>query len=347
MKLQLSDFDYYLPIELIAQKPLEKRDESRLLVLNKTSGNIEHSKFFNIINYLSSDDIIVYNDTKVIPAKLIGKKENGSEIELLLIEKLNNDTWLCMVKPGKKAKLGTILYFENNVMQGEITKITDEGYREIRFNYQGDWWTILEKIGMTPLPPYIKRDSNKLEPLDRENYQTVYAKIKGSSAAPTAGLHFSNDLLKTIKKKGIRFTSITLHIGPGTFQPVKVEDVSKHTMHPEWFKISDETAQFINNSKRIGKRIIAVGTTTVRALESSIDKKGFIKPTEISTRLMIVPGFKFKVIDALITNFHLPKSTLLMLVCAFAGKEYIFRAYEEAIGKRYRFYSYGDVMFIY
>jgi len=347
LNLKLSDFDYYLPNELIAQKPLENRDESRLLVLNKIFRSIEHRKFSNIIDYLSSDDIIVYNDTKVIPARLIGKKENGSEIELLLIEQLDNNIWLCMVKPGKKAKPGSIIHFENNIMHCEILKSTSEGYREVRFYYEGDWWEILNKIGKTPLPPYIKRSSSELELLDKEKYQTVFAKMKGSSAAPTAGLHFSNELLKAIEKKGVCLTSITLHIGPGTFQPVKVEDISKHKMHPEWFKISEETAYIIKKGKQSGKRIIAVGTTTVRALESTVNESGSINPIESSTRLMIVPGYKFKIIDALITNFHLPKSTLLMLVCAFAGKDLIFNAYQEAIVKKYRFYSYGDAMFIF
>ncbi len=345
--MKLSDFDYCLPAELIAQTPLEKREGSKLLVIDRKDGTIQHNNFFHIVDYLSSDDVLVYNDTKVFPARLVGENDKGSKIELLLIEPLNENIWLCMVKPGKKAKSGSVIYFQDNLLQCKIRKSTEEGYREVEFSYEGDLWEIINKIGITPLPPYIKRDSNQLESFDRTHYQTVYAEKRGSSAAPTAGLHFSEELLNTIAQKGVSLASITLHIGPGTFQPVKVEDVTKHKMHPEWFYISQKTANTINEEKKSGKRIIAVGTTTVRALESTSDEDGFIKPLESSTRLMIVPGYKFKVIDALITNFHLPKSTLLMLVCAFAGKDLIFHAYQEAINRKYRFYSYGDAMFIF
>ena len=344
--MKLSDFDYNLPQELIAQTALKQREQSRLLVVNKSEQSLTHTRFFDIVNYLNQDDLLVYNNTKVIPARLIGNTPSGAKVEFLLVEQLDEKRWLTMVKPGKKARPGANIFFGDGILKAEILGINEEGYREVLFSHDDDWWEILDKIGITPLPPYIKRDDQSKEEYDRMRYQTVYASEKGSSAAPTAGLHFTEKLLQQLKEKGITTTNITLHVGPGTFKPVKENDISKHIMHQEWYHISENNAKLINDAKKSGKRIVAVGTTSVRALESATNDKRMVMPGESSTRLMIVPGYKFKIVDKLITNFHLPKSTLLMLVSAIAGKDLIFKAYKEAVNEKYRFFSYGDAMFI-
>jgi len=339
--MRTDDFDYELPQELIAQTPLEKRDESRLLVLDKKTGDIEHKKFYDIIDYLESGDALVINDTKVIPARIIGEKQDtGAVIELLLLKDLGN-TWECLAKPQKRLKIGTIISFGDGSLKAEVIEIRDEGITIVNLIYDGILMEILERLGTMPLPPYIHE---KLE--NQSMYQTVYAKDYGSAAAPTAGLHFTNELLKRIEEKGIKIVKVTLHVGLGTFRPVMVEDVKKHVMHSEHFIVSKEAADTLNYVREHGGRIIAVGTTSVRTLETVMQNDDKFVPMVGDTSIFIYPGYKFKAVDALITNFHLPKSTLVMLVSALAGKENILNAYKVAVNNKYRFFSFGDAMFI-
>lgn len=341
--MQTKDFDYELPEELIAQTPLVDRASSRLLVLDKDTGNINHDKFSNIINYLEKGDVLVLNDTKVIPARLIGvKEETGAVIELLLLQDLGGDTWECLSKPAKRLHVGTKIIFGDSLLTAEVVEKLDEGLCHVKMHYQGILLEILEKLGTMPLPPYIHE---KLE--DQSRYQTVYAKNIGSSAAPTAGLHFTEELLKEIDQKGIIITYVTLHVGLGTFRPVEVEDITNHHMHSEYYIMSSNTADILNQAKKEKRRIIAVGTTSTRVLETiASNNNGTFKECSGDTNIFIYPGYKFQGIDCLITNFHLPKSTLLMLVSALASKEYIMKSYKEAIDERYRFFSFGDAMFI-
>lgn len=337
--MKTSDFDYNLPENLIAQTPLDKRDNSKMLVLDKSNGNIEHKHFSNVIDYLEEGDILVINDTKVIPARLYGvKEETNALIEILMLKELKDNCWECLVKPAKRVHIGTIVNFGEGKLKAECIDVQDEGIRVFKFIYEGIFYEILDELGTMPLPPYIHE---QLENKDR--YQTVYAKNIGSAAAPTAGLHFTSELLEKIKQKGVIIAPVTLHVGLGTFRPVSVEDVTTHKMHSEYYVMSQETADILNNHK---KRIIAVGTTSTRTLESIMNLHGTFKECSGWTDIFIYPGYEFKAIDALITNFHLPKSTLMMLVSAFASKEYIFKAYEEAIENEYRFFSFGDSMFI-
>lgn len=335
------DFDYDLPKELIAQTPLSKRDESKLLVLDKETGEVTHKKFYDIIDYLNPGDALVINDTKVIPARIIGEKEDtGAVIELLLLKEIG-DTWECLAKPQKRLKVGTIISFGGGILKAKVSEIKDEGITIVKLIYEGILMEILEKLGTMPLPPYIHE---KLS--DQNRYQTVYAKDYGSAAAPTAGLHFTKELLKKIEEKGIKIVHVTLHVGLGTFRPVMVSDVTKHKMHTEHFIITKEAADTLNSVRASGGRIIAVGTTSVRTLETVMqDNKEFV-PMVGDTSIFIYPGYKFKAIDALITNFHLPKSTLVMLVSAFASRDKILNAYNIAIQNDYRFFSFGDAMFI-
>ena len=340
--MKTDDFDYYLPEELIAQVPLEHREESRLLVLDKNNGNMIDDKFYDIVNYLNKGDVLVLNDTKVMPARLIGEKEDtGAVIEVLLLKNINEDNWECLVKPAKRVKEDTIVSFGNGKLKAKCTKIGEDGIREFTFIYDGIFYEILDELGTMPLPPYIKV---KLD--DKDRYQTVYAKNLGSAAAPTAGLHFTDELLTKIKEKGIIIAPITLHVGLGTFRPVNVEDVTKHKMHTEFYQMTKETADILNKAKKESRRIISVGTTSTRTLETIIHKYGEFKECSGNTDIFIYPGFEFKGIDAQITNFHLPKSTLIMLISAFAGKEKVMNAYKEAVDKKYRFFSFGDSMFI-
>lgn len=337
--MKTDDFDYELPEELIAQTPLEKRDSSKLMVVDRNSGNIENKQFNNIIDYLEKDDILVINDTKVIPARLFGTKiDTNAIIEILMLKEKNNNCWECLCKPAKRIKVGTIVDFGKGKLRAECIEIGDEGIRIFKFIYEGILYEILNELGTMPLPPYIHE---KLQ--DKNRYQTVYAKNDGSAAAPTAGLHFTPQLLEQLKNKGVIIVPVTLHVGLGTFRPVNVEDVQKHKMHSEFYVMSKESAEILNNHK---KRIIAVGTTSTRTLETIMNLYGTFKECSGWTDIFIYPGYKFKAIDALITNFHLPKSTLMMLVSAFATKELIFKAYNEAITNKYRFFSFGDSMFI-
>ena len=339
--MKTDDFDYYLPEHLIAQTPLEKRDESKLLVLDKNTGEIEHKHFKEIIDLLDSNDVLVLNDTKVIPARLIGtKEETNAIIELLMLKNIKDNTWECLTKPAKRIKEGTIVSFGNK-LKAKCIEVKDEGIRIFELIYDGILYEILDELGEMPLPPYIHE---KLK--DKDRYQTVYAKNIGSAAAPTAGLHFTEELLKKIKEKGITICYVTLHVGLGTFRPVNVEDVTKHVMHSEYYQMSKETANILNEAKKTKKRIISVGTTSTRTLETIIKKYGEFKECSGNTDIFIYPGYKFEAIDALITNFHLPKSTLVMLVSALAGKENIMNAYKIAVEKEYRFFSFGDSMFI-
>lgn len=340
--MKTSDFYYDLPEELIAQDPLKDRSSSRLLVLRKDTGETEHRIFSDIIEYLKPGDCLVINDTKVIPARLHGIKEGtGAHIEVLLLKRKEDNIWETLVRPGKKARPGTRLTFGDGRMKAEILDVVDEGNRLIRFEYDGIFEEVLDALGEMPLPPYI---THKLE--DKNRYQTVYARHEGSAAAPTAGLHFTQDLLEKIQAKGVQIARVTLHVGLGTFRPVKVDDVENHHMHSEFYMIGKEAADTINAARRQGGRIISVGTTSTRTLESAADAQGFVRETSGWTDIFIYPGYKFKCIDALITNFHLPESTLLMLVSALAGKDHILDAYKEAVEKRYRFFSFGDAMFI-
>ena len=341
--MRTDDFDYELPQELIAQTPLEDRSSSRLLLLDKNTGKTKHENFHNIINYLKSGDVLVLNDTKVIPARIIGiKEETNAVIELLLLKDLGNDIWECLAKPAKRLKTGTIVSFGEGALKAEVIEKLDDGICHIKLLYDGILMEILEKLGTMPLPPYIHE---KLE--DQSRYQTVYAKNLGSAAAPTAGLHFTKELLKEIEDKGITVTYVTLHVGLGTFRPVEVEDVNKHIMHTEWYRMTEETASILNRAKEEGRRIIAVGTTSTRTLETIASANdGKYKACSGDTNIFIYPGYTFKGIDCLITNFHLPKSTLIMLVSALAGKENILNAYKIAVKEKYRFFSFGDAMFI-
>ncbi len=344
-----SEFNFELPKELIAQMPPETRGRSRLLVVHRETGTWEHRSFLDLPNYLNPGDLLVVNDSKVIPARLYGHNEKtGGFIELLLIERVEETRWLAMVHPGRRCRMGMKLTFGNGKLKGEVVPSRDEYYREIEFAYEGTWESILAELGAMPVPPYIKRspEMKDLLEMDRDRYQTVYAKDEGSIAAPTAGLHFTEELLESLKAKGIPIARVTLHVGTGTFLPVKTDNIEDHPMHEEKFTLSPETVEAIHQTHAAGKRVIAVGTTSTRVLESVADDLGHLKPVTSSTRIFIYPGYKFKVVDALITNFHLPESTLVMLVSALAGKETIFKAYQEAISQKYRFYSYGDAMLI-
>lgn len=340
--MRKEDFNFDLPEELIAQDPLEDRSSSRLLVLDKETGKTEHHVFREIIDYLETGDCLVINDTKVIPARLIGSKiGTDAKIEVLLLKRKENDVWETLVKPGKKAKIGTRISFGDGLLVGEVVDIVEEGNRLIHFEYEGIFEEILDRLGQMPLPPYI---THQLE--DKNRYQTVYAKHSGSAAAPTAGLHFTPELLKKIEEKGVRIARVTLHVGLGTFRPVKVDNILEHHMHSEFYQIEEEAAEKINTAKANGKRVIAVGTTSCRTIESAAKEDGTIAPVSGWTDIFIYPGYQFKVLDCLITNFHLPESTLVMLVSALAGREHVLNAYEEAIKERYRFFSFGDAMFI-
>ncbi len=339
--MRTDDFDFELPEELIAQTPLDKRDSSKLLVLDKETGNVEHKHFSDIIDYLSKNDVLVLNDTKVIPARLYGvKEETKAVIEILMLKDMGNNKWQCLAKPAKRVKIGTIVNFSDK-LKAKCVKVDEEGIREFELIYDGILYEILDELGEMPLPPYIHE---KLS--DKDRYQTVYAKNSGSAAAPTAGLHFTQDLLKKIEQKGVKILYVTLHVGLGTFRPVNVEDVTKHKMHSEYYEMSEEVAKQLNDAKKMGKRIISVGTTSTRTLETIMTLYGEFKECCGNTDIFIYPGYKFKAIDALITNFHLPKSTLIMLVSALAGKENIMNAYKIAVENEYRFFSFGDSMFI-
>ena len=343
MYMDINEFDYDLPKELIAQTPLKERSSSKLLIMNKNNGKIKHEIFSNIIDYLDKGDVLVLNDTKVIPARLIGEKEDTKAvIEILLLKDIGNDIWECLAKPGKRLKIGTIVSFGNGLLKCEIIEKLDDGIVHVKLIYEGILMEILDKLGTMPLPPYIHE---KLD--DQSRYQTVYAKNIGSAAAPTAGLHFTKELLKKIEDKGIIITCVTLHVGLGTFRPVEVENILEHKMHSEYYEMSEETANILNKAKEENRRIIAVGTTSTRTLETIANNNdGLFKSCTGNTDIFIYPGYKFKAIDGLITNFHLPKSTLVMLVSALSSKEYIMNAYKEAINNKYRFFSFGDAMFI-
>lgn len=341
--MKVSDFNYNLPKELIAQVPIKDRDQSRLMVLDRKNKTIEHKIFKDIIDYLEPGDCLVRNNTKVIPARLYGvKEETGANVEFLLLKRVDGDIWKVMVKPGRKLMPGVRVEFGNGLLKAEILEKFEDGNRKVKFEYNGIFNEILNEIGLMPLPPYIHE---KLKEKDR--YQTVYAKYEGSAAAPTAGLHFTDELFKKLKEKGVEVANVTLHVGIGTFRPVKVENIEEHDMHSEHFYIKAEDAEKINKAKREGHRVIAVGTTSCRVLESIADENGYVKEVEGDTNIFIYPGYKFKCLDALITNFHLPESTLIMLVSALAGKDFIMQAYEEAVKEQYKFFSFGDAMFIY
>ena len=340
--MRKEDFYFDLPEELIAQDPLEDRSSSRLLVLDKETGKVEHHVFREIIDYLQEGDCLVINDTKVIPARLIGSKiGTDAKIEVLLLKRKENDVWETLVKPGKKAKVGTRISFGDGLLVGEVVDIVEEGNRLIHFEYEGIFEEILDQLGQMPLPPYI---THQLE--DKNRYQTVYAKHSGSAAAPTAGLHFTPELLKEIEEKGVQIARVTLHVGLGTFRPVKVDNILEHHMHSEFYQIDEEAAEKINRAKESGHRVICVGTTSCRTIESAADKNGKLHATNGWTEIFIYPGYEFKVLDCLITNFHLPESTLVMLVSALAGREQVLSAYEEAVKEKYRFFSFGDAMLI-
>ena len=339
--MNVADFDYNLPEELIAQVPIKKRDESRLMVLDKQKQTIQHKTFKDITEYLNEGDCLVINETKVLPARLYGKKDTGANVEFLLLTQKENDIWECIVRPGNKLHVGAKVDFGNGLLHAEVLETLEGGTRKVRFTYNGIFNEILDQIGLMPLPPYIHEELK-----EKDRYQTIYAQHDGSAAAPTAGLHFTEELFEKLKNKGIKIAKVTLHVGIGTFRPVKVEKVEEHHMHSEHFFIKKEDADIINEAKKNGKRIISVGTTSCRTLESVADENGFVKEIEGDTQIFIYPGYKFKCVDSLITNFHLPQSTLLMLVSSLAGREYILRAYEEAVKEKYRFFSFGDAMFI-
>ena len=339
--MKVSDFKYDLPEELIAQTPIKQRDHSKLMVLNREKQTIKHKIFKDIIDYLEPGDVLVRNNTKVLPARLYGKKETGANVEFLLLNNIEGDIWECIVRPGNKLHVGTKVIFGEGLLKANILEVMPGGTRKVQFEYQGIFNEILDQIGLMPLPPYIHEELK-----EKDRYQTVYAKYEGSAAAPTAGLHFTPELLEEIQKKGISVANVTLHVGIGTFRPVKEETVENHEMHSEHFYIKQEDADKINQAKQNGKRVIAVGTTSCRVLETIADENGMVKPTEGDTQIFIYPGYHFKCLDALITNFHLPESTLLMLVSALAGREYIMKAYQEAVKEKYRFFSFGDAMLI-
>lgn len=341
-ELKKSDFYFDLPQELIAQDPLSDRSSSRLLKLNKETGEIEHHVFKEVIDFLQEGDCLVLNDTKVIPARLFATKEDtGATIEVLLLKRRENDVWETLVKPGKKARPGARLVFGDGLLRAEVTEVLEEGNRLIRFEYDGIFEEILDQLGEMPLPPYI---THKLE--DKTRYQTVYAKYEGSAAAPTAGLHFTPELLKAVEEKGVKIAYVTLHVGLGTFRPVKEDNVLNHHMHSEYYQVSEEAAEIINTAKKAGGRVICVGTTSCRTIESASDENGVLQPGCDNTEIFIYPGYKFKILDGLITNFHLPESTLIMLVSALAGREHVLRAYETAVHEQYRFFSFGDAMIL-
>ena len=339
--MKVSEFNYDLPEELIAQVPIKNRDESRLMLVNREKRTIEHKTFKDIIDYLEPGDCLVRNNTKVIPARLYGKKETGANVEFLLLNNIEGDIWESIVRPGNKLHVGTKVIFGDGLLEAEILDIMPGGTRKVKFSYQGIFNEILDQIGLMPLPPYIHETLK-----DKDRYQTVYAKYDGSAAAPTAGLHFTNELLEKIKEKGIEIANVTLHVGIGTFRPVKEDEVEKHDMHTEHYYIKKEDADKINNAKKNGKRIISVGTTSCRVLETVADENGLVKEIEGDTNIFIYPGYKFKCVDNLITNFHLPQSTLLMLVSALADKDFMLEAYKEAVKDKYRFFSFGDAMYI-
>lgn len=340
--MKTSDFYYELPQELIAQDPLEDRSSSRMMVLNKNNGRVSHKRFSDITQYLKKGDCLVLNNTKVIPARLLGVKEDtGAAVEVFLLKRLDVNTWETLVKPGKKLKPGARVVFGDGLLRCEIKDVVQEGNRIVSFEFDGIWEEVLDKLGEMPLPPYI---THKLQ--DKNRYQTVYAKFEGSAAAPTAGLHFTKELLKQIEDMGVDIAYVTLHVGLGTFRPVKVDDVTDHHMHSEYYIVDQDAADKINRAKAKGNRVICVGTTSCRTIESAADENGHINPMEGDTSIFIYPGYKFKLLDCLITNFHLPESTLIMLVSALAGKENVLNAYEEAVNERYRFFSFGDAMFI-
>lgn len=341
-ELKKSDFYFDLPQELIAQDPLEDRSSSRLLVLDKETGEMEHRVFHDIVEYLHEGDCLVLNNTKVIPARLMGtKKDTGATIEVLLLKRRENDIWETLVKPGKKAKPGTVITFGEGLLTGTVVDIVDEGNRLIQFSYEGIFEEVLDKLGEMPLPPYI---THKLQ--DKNRYQTVYAKYEGSAAAPTAGLHFTKELLAQVEEKGVKIAYVTLHVGLGTFRPVKEENVLEHHMHSEFYQVTPEAAKLINDTKAAGGRVICVGTTSCRTIESAADQNGVVQAGCGDTEIFIYPGYQFKVLDNLITNFHLPESTLIMLVSALAGREHVLHAYETAVEMKYRFFSFGDAMLI-
>ena len=340
--MKLSEFDFNLPEELIAQTPLDKRDTSRLMVLNRKQQTIEHKHFYDLIDYLKPGDILVRNNTKVIPARLFGiKEETNGHVEVLLLKDQGNDNWECLVGNARIVKVDTIIKFGDGLLKARCIEIKDEGIRVFKMIYDGIFYEILDQLGTMPLPPYIKEKLN-----DQNRYQTVYAKIEGSAAAPTAGLHFTDEIITKIKDKGIEILDVTLHVGLGTFRPVKVDDILEHHMHSEYYMIEPDVAKKLNAAKNNGQRIIAVGTTSTRTLEANMQKYRKFKATHENTDIFIYPGYKYKAIDCLITNFHLPKSTLLMLISAFSNKEFIFKAYQEAINEKYRFFSFGDSMLI-
>lgn len=340
--MKTSDFYYDLPKELIAQTPLEPRDSSRLLVLDREKQTLEHKHFYDIIDYLNEGDLLVANDSRVLPARIYGiKDKTGAKVEFLLLKQIANNRWETLCKPGKKARVGTKFSFGNGILRATVVDVKDDGNRIVDFDCEENFFTTLDKIGQMPLPPYITAELK-----DKERYQTVYSHELGSAAAPTAGLHFTTELMDRIKAKGVKIAYVTLHVGLGTFRPVKVDDVTKHKMHSEHYEVPEETAKLINETKKNGGRVIAVGTTSCRTLESVAAMYGEIKPCEAFTDIFIYPGFEFKVLDGLITNFHLPESTLIMLVSAFAGYDFIMNAYKEAVKEKYRFFSFGDAMFI-
>lgn len=343
MKLKTSDFYFDLPRELIAQDPLADRTSSRLLMLDRRTGTVRHEVFRNVLDYLHPEDCLVLNDTRVLPARLLGVKEDtGAAIEVLLLKRREGDVWETLVKPGKKMKPGAKLVFGNGLLKAEVLDVVEEGNRLVKFFYQGIFEEVLDSLGEMPLPPYI---THKLK--DKNRYQTVYAKYDGSAAAPTAGLHFTNELLGKIEEKGVKLAYVTLHVGLGTFRPVKAQNILEHHMHSEYYQITEHAANTINAAKKNGRRVICVGTTSCRTVESAADEHGRLKACCGDTDIFIYPGYRFKVMDGLITNFHLPESTLVMLVSAFAGRENVLNAYQEAIEERYRFFSFGDAMFIY
>lgn len=340
--MDVKDFDFHLPEELIAQHPLEQRDSSRLMVLDKETGEIKHKTFHDIVDYLNEGDTLVLNNTRVLPARLIGEKEGtGGKIEFLLLKRIEGDKWECLAKPGKSARVGRRFTFGGGKLKAEVIEVKEDGNRIVEFYYDGIFEQVLDSLGEMPLPPYIHE---RLE--DRERYQTVYSKEEGSAAAPTAGLHFTKELLEQIKEKGINIVYLTLHVGLGTFRPVKVENIEEHDMHSEYYHLSKESADIINETKKRGNKVISVGTTSTRTLETIGDENGEVREQSGWTNIFIYPGYKFKVVDRLITNFHLPESTLIMLVSTLAGKEHVMHAYEEAVKEKYRFFSFGDAMFV-
>lgn len=339
--MKVSDFNYDLPQELIAQHPYDKRDEARLMVIDAKTQKIEHRIFKDVLEYLNEGDCLVINNTKVLPARLYGKKDTGANVEFLLLKRIEGDTWEVMVRPGNKLKPRSKVSFGDGLLKAEVLEVLEGGNRKVTFEYNGIFNEILDQIGLMPLPPYIKE---KLK--ENDKYQTVYAKYDGSSAAPTAGLHFTEELLEKIKQKGVKIANVTLHVGIGTFRPVKAENVEEHAMHSEHYYIKQEEADLINNAKKSGHKVVCVGTTSCRVLESVADENGMVKETEGDTNIFIYPGYQFKCIDRLITNFHLPESTLIMLVSSLAGKDFVMKAYEEAVKEKYKFFSFGDAMMI-